>query len=101
MMREKRRYILVMSSRPVSEPERKRFEAELYSALLSQLGEAEYFMANPKVVKFIGKDRLILKVMLERYEESIVALTLIRSMAGKPIGLYTLRSSGTIKALQK
>ena len=101
MIRDKRRYILVTSSRPVTEPERKRFEAELYSALMTQLGEAEYFRANPKIIKFAGRDSFILKVMHERYEQSIVALTLIKSMSGKPIGLYTLKSSGTIRALQR
>jgi RNase P/RNase MRP subunit POP5 len=101
MMRDKRRYISVMSSRPIAEPERRRFESELYSALLSQLGEAEYFKANPKIVKFTGKDRFMLKVMLERYEQSVIALTFVKSMSGKPIGLYTMKSSGTIKALQK
>jgi RNase P/RNase MRP subunit POP5 len=101
MIRDKRRYISVMSSRPVSEQDRKRFEAELYSALMAQLGEAEYFRANPKVIKFTGSDTFVLKVMHERYEQSMVALTLIRSMSGKPIGLYTLKSSGTIKAVGK
>lgn len=99
MMREKRRYIHILSSRPVLEQERKRFEAELYSALMSQLGEAEYFKANPKIIKFNGRDKFILKVMHERYEQSIVALTLIKSMSGKPIGFYTMKSSGTIKAV--
>ncbi len=101
MMRDKRRYILVMSSRPIAEQERRRFEAELYSALMLQLGEAEYFKANPKIVRFTAKDSFILKVMLERYEQSIVALTFVKSMAGKPIGLYTMKSSGTIRAVQK
>lgn len=100
MMRDKRRYVLVMSSRTVAEQERKRFEAELYAAMMGQLGEAEYFRANPKVVKFIGRDSFVLKVMLDRYEQSIVALTLVKSVGGKPIGLYTLKSSGTIRALQ-
>jgi RNase P/RNase MRP subunit POP5 len=101
MMRDKKRYINVLSSRAVLEQERKRFEVELYSAMLNQLGEAEYFRANPKIIKFSGRDKFILKVMHERYSQSIVALTFIKSMGSKPIGLYTTKSSGTIKAVQK
>ncbi|MDE1865265.1 MAG: hypothetical protein KGH94_01335 [Candidatus Micrarchaeota archaeon] len=101
MMRDKRRYISILSSRPVAEPDRKRFESELYSAMMQQLGESEYFKANPKIAKFTGKDTFVLKVALDRYEHSIVALTFIKSISGKPIGLYTLKSSGTIRALEK
>jgi RNase P/RNase MRP subunit POP5 len=101
MMRDKRRYLTIMSSRPILERDRKPFEASFYSALLVQLGESEYFRANPKIMKFMGTDHFMLRVSLERYEESIVGITFIKSMGGKPIGLYTTRSSGTIKALQK
>ena len=101
MMRDKRRYLLVASSRPIKGPEPRLFEIPFYNALMTQLGEAEYFKANPKVIKFIGNDRFILRVSLERYEQSIVAVTLVKSLVGKPIGFYTLKSSGTIKALQK
>ena len=72
-----------------------------YNALMAQLGEAEYSRANPKVIKFLGNDLFILRVSLERYEQSIVAVTLAKSLGGKPIGFYTLKASGTIRALQK
>ena len=101
MIRDKRRYLTVMSSRPIFDEERKGFEAQFYSALMAQLGESEYFKANPKIIKFIGRDRFVLRVSLERYGESIVAITFVKSLGGKPIGFYTMKSSGTIKALQK
>jgi RNase P/RNase MRP subunit POP5 len=101
MIRDKRRYITIMPSRPIFESERKPFESLLYAALMVELGEAEYFKANPKIMKFMGKDKFMLRVALERYEQSIVAITLIKSIGGKPIGFYTTKASGTIKALQK
>lgn len=101
MMRDKRRYLTIMQSRPVLEAERPSFEASLYSALLTQLGEAEYFKANPKIMKFLDSDRFMLRVSLDRYEQAIVAVTFVKSIGGRPIGLYTLKASGTIKALQK
>jgi len=101
MMRDKRRYLTIMSSRPILLQERPQFEASFYSALLVQLGESEYFRANPKIMKFMGHDHFMLRVSLERYEKSIVGITFIKSIQGKPIGLYTTKASGTIKALQK
>ena len=59
MIRDKRRYLTIMPSRPVFDSEeRGSFEASFYSALLVQLGEAEYFKANPKIMKFVGTDRI-------------------------------------------
>lgn len=101
MMRQKRRYILVESSKEILEESRKEFEIGLYTALMLQLGEAEYFTANPKVMKFIGKNQLILRVTIEKYGAAIVALTLIKSIGAKHQGLYTIFASGTIKALEK
>jgi RNase P/RNase MRP subunit POP5 len=101
MIRDKRRYLTIMSSRPILQQERAAFEASFYSALLVQLGEAEYFKANPKIMKFMDHDHFLLRVSLERYEESIVGITFIKSIQGKPIGLYTTKASGTIRALQK
>jgi RNase P/RNase MRP subunit POP5 len=101
MIRDKRRYLTIVSSRPILDSDRGPFEAQFYSALMAQLGESEYFKANPKIMKFSGRDRFVLRVSLDRYEQSIVAVTFVKSMGGKPIGFYTTKSSGTIKALQK
>jgi RNase P/RNase MRP subunit POP5 len=101
MIRDKRCYLTIMSSRPIPAADRGSFEASFYSALLLQLGEAEYFRANPKIMKFIGSDRFMLRVLLERYEQAIVGVTFIKSLGGRPIGLYTMKASGTIRALQR
>lgn len=101
MMRDKRRYILVRCTKSIEERDRKIFERSLYSELAKEIGEIEYHIANPKVMKYIGADCLILRVGLEKYEASIAALALIKNINGSGVGLFTLKSSGTIKALQK
>jgi len=101
MMREKRRYLLVRQSEPIADVSRRDFESELYKELLHNIGEVSYFRANPKIVKFVSDSDFILKCNLAKYKETIVALTFIKRMSGREIGLYTLKSSGTISALIK
>lgn len=101
MMREKRRYLLVCSAIGIEDSSKREFEQELYKELLHNIGEVSYFRANPKIIKFIGSDRFVLKCNLAKYKETIVALTFIKRMLGRETGLYTIRASGTISALLK
>jgi RNase P/RNase MRP subunit POP5 len=101
MMREKRRYILVESTFETAEGLRKEFEFELFKELMHNLGEINYFKANPKVMKYIGAKKFILKCNLVKYKDVVLALTFIKRIAGKEAAFYTLNASGTIKALEK
>jgi len=100
-MRDKRRYILVESTVDVAEPARKQFEHDLFKELLHNIGETGYFKANPKVMKYIGSNRFILKCSLVKYKEMVVALTFTKKVGGQNLALYTLNASGTIKAVEK
>lgn len=101
MMREKRRYILVESTLEVGESERREFETGLFKELLHNIGEATYFRAHPKIMKFVGSNRFVLKCTLAKYKEVVIALTFIKRLNGREIGFYTLNASGTIRALEK
>jgi RNase P/RNase MRP subunit POP5 len=101
MMREKRRYILVESTLEISESTQREFEVELFKELLHNIGEATYFKAHPKIMKFVSGNRFVLKCTLAKYKEVVVALTFIKRLGGKEIGFYTLNASGTILALEK
>ena len=101
MMREKRRYLLVESTMEVAESARREFELELCKELLHNIGEIAYFRANPKIMKFIGGNKFVLKCNLVKYKETVLALTFIKRIGGREIGLYTLNASGTILALEK
>lgn len=100
-MRDKRRYLLVESAIEFSESSRRDLEQELYRELLHNIGEVNYFKANPKIIKYIDNKRFILKCSLEKYRETTLALTFIKRLNGKEAGFYTLNASGTIKALMK
>jgi len=101
MMREKRRYILVRTTIDVHDDIRNEFERELFKELVHHIGEDSYFLAHPKVIRYIGMNKFILKCNLSKYRETIIALTFIKRINGKDVGFYTLNASGTIDALLK
>lgn len=100
-MREKRRYLLVESSAELSVQDRRSFEHEFLKELLHNIGEINYYRANPKIMKYVSSKRFVLKCNLARYRETLAALTLLKGIGGKEIGFYTLNASGTIRALEK
>ncbi|MDE1871568.1 MAG: Rpp14/Pop5 family protein [Candidatus Micrarchaeota archaeon] len=101
MMREKRRYLLVRSTMGIQDMQRRDFEQELYREMLRSIGEYSYFRSNPKIVKYLDSCNFIMKCNLAKYGETIIALTFIKRISGREVGFYTLKSSGTIRALMK
>ncbi len=98
-MRDKRRYILVESGIGIAEAERDDFSMALYNALLHSIGESTYHRVNPKMVKFMGERRFILRAALAGSGLLIAALGLLKKINGRDCYFYTLKTSGTIKAL--
>ena len=99
MMREKHRYVLVESGAGVPESERESFVFGLRNALLHCIGESNYHRANPKIVDFVGPNRFIMRSSLWGYGPLIAALTLIKKVNNSDSYFYTLKSSGTLRAL--
>ncbi len=100
MMREKRRYLLVMSTNDIAQGTEKVFEVGLYNAIQKEMGNL-YFKANPKIVKYIDEKKFVLRVGLDGYKIAIASLAFVKSVNDREIGIYTLKSSGTIRALLK
>ncbi len=101
MMRRKIRYILTESAKPILEGDRSQFEYQLYRAMLHAIGELNYHKTNPKIIKFVDERSFILRCSLEGYKEALLALAIIKKLEDKETAFYTLKSSGTIKALLK
>ena len=101
MMRRKIRYILTESAKPVLETDRSQFEQQLYRAMLHSIGELNYHKTNPKIIRFMDEKRFILRCSLEGYKAALLALAIIKRLDDKETAFYTLKSSGTIKALLK
>ncbi len=103
-VRDKRRYVLVEASCDVAGanggtviPE---FKSAIVAALHAELGEVRYHAVNPAIVACPGRRLFILRCSLDGVGDLITALALTRSLRGAQVGLYTLGSSGTIRALK-
>jgi RNase P/RNase MRP subunit POP5 len=99
MMRRKTRYILVESATPIAEGGRARFEPLLYRSMLQSIGDLDYHRSNPKIAKFLDERRFILRCSLEGYRKALLALAMIKRIDERETAFYTLKSSGTIRAL--
>lgn len=91
MVRVKHRYVLVESTDNAGSA------AALQTELLRQMGSMLYPMANPRVLDVGG--RLVIRCSLDGLGSLIVALSMIKSMDGRPAAFYTIRTSGTLRAL--
>jgi len=100
-LKEKHRYILVRAWRALPEPERQTFERSFYSSMLAVLGELGYSEAHPKLIKFLDDSHFIIKCTLEGKESTLLSLSMMKKVGGEDAFFYTLRSSGTLRALQK
>ncbi len=98
-MKDKHRYILVESGVEISDNDIEDFSSGLYSGLMHCIGEANYHRVNPKIVNFVGRNRFIIKSSLSGSGFLIAALALLKRVNSKETYFYTLKTSGTIKAL--
>ncbi|MCL4389520.1 MAG: Rpp14/Pop5 family protein [Candidatus Marsarchaeota archaeon] len=99
MIRQKHRYILVESSQKIAEGNLDAFSAALYEALLDYVGGLQYHKVNPKVVKLADDRHFIIKSNLSGCGSLIAALALIKNVSNEATYFYTLKTSGTIRAL--
>lgn len=98
MMRDKKRYVLVEASVKISEDERS-FSNSLYKELIRCIGEINYHKVNPRVMKLVGEKRFIIRSSLEGTGQLVLAFALIKKINNTEMSFYTLKSSGTIKAV--
>lgn len=96
IMRAKRRYVLVMSSTPI---DAEGSQPALRNSLLGIMGAEAYANAMPKVVKQLDDKTFIVRVNRGSERQLVLALSFIKEISGTKLGLYTLRTSGSIAAL--
>jgi RNase P/RNase MRP subunit POP5 len=97
-MRTKQRYILVETSKEVHD--KHVFTERLYGSIIEIVGQLGYHKINPKVIDFASDDLFIIKADLSGVEELIRALTFLKRVDNADIAFFTLRSSGTLRALR-
>ncbi len=98
MMRDKKRYVLVeTTSRINADPNE--FGTSLYKEIIRCIGESSYHKVNPRLVKLVGDNRFVIRSSLEGTGQLVLAFALMKRLGDIPTAFYTLKSSGTIKAL--
>jgi RNase P/RNase MRP subunit POP5 len=73
----------------------------LKRSILSFLGHLPHFKANPQVATQIDDRRFVISVNRGHERGVVLALSFIKSLQGKRLGFYTLRTSGTIATLKE
>ena len=81
--------------------DRNELEGLFYKDLSHTIGEIDYNMVNPRIVKYLDGKTFIMKVDNEGLSKAVLALSLMRRLGQSEQAFYTLLSSGTIKALLK
>ncbi|MGC8571942.1 MAG: Rpp14/Pop5 family protein [Candidatus Micrarchaeia archaeon] len=98
-MKDKMRYILVKTTYNIDEdPE---FFKNLNRELMREIGELNYADVNPKLMLVLNDNLFIMKVSLAGFSMLVSALSFIKKINNKQAAFYTIKSSGTIKALIK
>jgi len=98
-MRTKQRYLLVETSNEVHEIHA--FTEQLYKGIIEISGQLGYHKINPKVIEFAGNNLFIIKASLSGVGELIRALTFLKKVGNSEVAFFTLRSSGTLRALRE
>ncbi len=95
ILKSKHRYILAMSTLPIeaySEP-------ALLSQLLAFMGYVAYAFAHPSIIKAFSSNLFVIRCNRSYEKQVIAALAFVKELQGKPIGIYTLKTSGTLKSI--
>ncbi len=98
MKRDKHRYLLIETSLDIRNENL--FEQNLYKCMIDIVGQIHYHRINPKIIEIIDKRHFIIRVGLLGLNEAILSFSMIKRLNEEKIGFYTLRSSGTLKALR-
>lgn len=97
--RRKLRHVLVEATADVDMQDRAAWSG-FRSGLVRMMGEAEYFVANPRFASRLGGNAFIISVNRGHEAKLIAALSFIKELGAARIGFYTIKTSGTIKALK-
>ncbi len=78
-------------------------EASLSSGLISsmhkQIGEMGHAELNPKIVYQYNDCVFVMRINRGFERKAILALSFLKEINGRRLGLYTIKTSGTIRSL--
>ena len=98
IFKRKRRYVLVESSRAFDITNKLNW-AGLKGELYRFFGEKQYMESNLFPLKQLTDKKFIIRVSRGTEKHAILALSFVHKIGPSEIGFYTLKTSGTIRAL--
>ncbi len=99
IIRRKSRYILVESSRDLDMSDRQA-QSDLTEGISKAIGHIGSANTAPKVMAQTTQRSFILRVSRGTEGDATMALAFVKELGGKETGLYTIRTSGSIKKLK-
>ncbi len=75
-------------------------QRSLEAGIMQILGTMGYSYSNPKIMLAAGR-QFILRIQRSSEDSIILALSFIKNVNGKATGIYTTKTSGTIKSLKE
>ena len=99
MMRDKKRYLLILFSHKLScNPED--LKRDFMTEMMRAMGHTDYALSNLRIISISG-DSMVARVNLAVLEKFVISTALVRSVSGMQVGFLTARSSGSIAGLSK
>jgi RNase P/RNase MRP subunit POP5 len=96
ILKRKYRYVLVLASREI---DAMRASNGINAELMRFMGEISFSNANPRIVAQYTPKLLVFKINRGFEDQLILALSFVKEIAGNKIGLWSIKTSGTIKSL--
>ncbi|HUB92535.1 MAG TPA: Rpp14/Pop5 family protein [Candidatus Saccharimonadales bacterium] len=96
ILKRKYRYVLVLASK---ELDAARETNNISAELMRFMGEVSYSEANPRIVAQYTPKLFVFKVNRGHEGKLILGLSFVKQAGGSKTGLYTVKTSGTIKSL--
>lgn len=100
LIRRKIRYVLVEASEELNLRDKATAD-DLERSLTSVLGELHYADANPRISAQYDGRVFVLRMNRGTEARITLALSFIQELNNRPIGFYTIKTSGTINNLFK
>lgn len=98
ILRKKHRYILVLSSRAI---DANLFWKEIAREIMRFMGELSYSQSNPRMAAQYSPRLFVIQTRRSYERQVMLALAFVRQLNEGKIGMFTIKSSGTIRSLSE
>lgn len=99
ILKRKSRYVMIEASRPLDVTDKLAW-SQLRADISKFIGEKEYLDANPFLAEQTDERKFIIRVSRGSEKAIVLAFSFIKLFNNQEIGFYTLKTSGTIRALK-